>query len=180
MGYIIGIAKIKAVIKATGVTENIRPTRVKNGIQYEEWFILLGHTYAIRDLVNDDAAFRNAQLLLPPGRNSDSPFFTGSHFKGSWEGVLIYEYDRLPLSTGGASSAQVAHNLLLGAQAGAVCWGQRTKFGEEPEDVGHNQIYEFHDIRNKNGLASGSYNVKLIRNSVDHGLVNVFTSAASD
>ena len=181
---IIGIAKRKAVIKGTDVTEKIRPTKIMNGLQSEEWFVFMGHTYAIRDLVNDDAAFRNNQLLLPPGRNSDSLYFSGSHFKGSWEGVLIYEYDRLPLNaTGGASSIQTAHNLLMGAQAGAVVWGQRTKFGEEDEDLKHNQIFELHDIRN--AVSSGSTNNhKLVRNDgtndVDHGIVNVFTAAVAD
>jgi hypothetical protein len=178
----IGVAKRKAVIKGTGVTEKIRPTRIMNGLQSEEWFVMMAHTYAIRDLVNDDAAFRNNQLLLPPGRNSDSLYFTGSHFKGSWEGVLIYEYDRLPLATN-TNSIQTAHNLLMGAQAGAVVWGQRTKFGEEDEDLKHNQIYELHDIRN--AVSSGSTNNhKLVRNdgvnTTDHGIVNVFSAAVAD
>lgn len=178
---ILAVAKRKATIMGVGVTEKIRPTKVKNGMMWEDWFIFLGHTYAIRDLTRDDAAFRNQQLLLTPGRNSDSLYFTGSHFKGSWEGVLIYEYDRLPLSpTAGAASIQTAHNLLMGAQAGAVVWGQRTKFGEEAEDLKHNVIFELHDIRNRNGGAAGSYNTKLIRNSVDHGIINVFTAAVAD
>ncbi len=175
----IGKAKRKAVIKGTEVTEKIRPTKIMNGLQAEEWFMLMAHTYSIRDLVNDDAAFRNNQLLLPPGRNSDSLYFTGSHFKGSWEGVLIYEYDRMPLETN-SNSVQTAHNLLMGAQAGAIVWGQRTKFGEEFGDIKHNVSYELHDIRNRNGGASGSYNTKMIRDSVDHGLINLFTAAVQD
>ena len=176
----IGIAKRKAVIEGTGVTEKIRPTKIMNGLNSEEWFILMAHTYPIRDLVNDDAAFRNNQLLLPPGRNADSLYFSGSHFKGSWEGVLIYEYDRLPLSaTAGAASIQTAHNLLMGAQAGAVVWGQRTKFGEEDEDLKHNIIFELHDIRNAESSGSTN-NHKLVRNSVDHGIINVFTAAVAD
>lgn len=178
---ILSIAKRKATIKGVGVSEKIRPTKIKNGMRYEDWFIFLGHTYAIRDLTRDDAAFRNQQLLLTPGRNSDSVYFTGSHFKGSWGGVLIYEYDRLPLGpTAGVNSIQTAHNLLLGAQAGAIVWGQRTRYTDEDEDLKHNYIAEFHDIRNKNGGAAGSYNIKMIRNSVDHGLINVFTSAVAD
>lgn len=183
-GAIIGVAKRKALnlggTPSTGAEIKIRPTRIMNGLKAEEWYIFLAHTYAIRDLINEDAAFRNQQLLLPPGSNSNSLYYSGSHFKGSWEGVLIYEYDRLPTNTSGSGSAQVSHNLLMGAQAGAVVWGQRTKFGEEFTDLKHNVTYEYHDIRNRNGLAAGSYNVKMVRNSVDHGIVNVFTSAADD
>ncbi|RMG04687.1 MAG: DUF4043 family protein [Nitrospirae bacterium] len=165
---IISMAKRKAKIPANGADFKIRPMRVKAGKNYEEWYILLAHDYAIRDLVNNDAAFRNAQLLLPPGSNANSILYNGSAFKGSWEGVLIYEYERIPLVS---SNIQVAHNLLMGAQAGAVAWGQRSKFGEEFEDLKHNVIYELHEIR---GIA------KLVRNGVDHGIVNVFTAAVAD
>jgi N4-gp56 family major capsid protein len=167
-GNMISIAKRKALIEGTGVSEKVRPTRIVNGMNMEEWYIFMGHTYCTRDLVNNDAAYRNQQLLLPPGANSQSPFFTGSHFKGSWDGVLIYEYNRLPLTS---STIQVAHNLLMGAQAGAIAWGQRTKFGEEDEDLKHNVIYELHDIRGEE---------KLVRSSVDHGLINVFAAAVAD
>lgn len=167
-GNMLGVAKRKATIMGTGVTERIRPTKVVNGKAYEDWYVFLGHTLSVRDLVNNDAAFRNAQLLLPPRGNSNSMFFTGSHFKGSWEGVLIYEYDRMPLT---ASSIQTSHNLLMGAQAGAVAWGQKTKFGEEFEDLKHNVIYELHDIRGQD---------KLLRNSIDHGIINVFAAAVAD
>lgn len=167
-GSMLGMAKRKAIIKGTGVTEKIRPMRVTNGQASEQWYIFLGHTYSIRDLVNNDAAFRNAQLLLPPRSNADNIFFTGSSFKGSWEGVLIYEYEAMPLV---ASTIQVSHNLLMGAQAGVVCWGQRAKFGEEEEDLGHNLIYELHDIRGQ---------AKMVRNSVDHGMINVFAAAVAD
>ena len=182
----IDTAKRKAVIKGVGISQKVNPTRIKNGMNYEEWFVFLGHTYAIRDLVNNDAIFRNNQLLLPPRSNSDSIYFTGSHFKGSWNGVLIYEYDRLPLV---ASTIQCSHNLLLGAKAGVVAWGQRTKFTDDAgtpnaaNDYGHDYGAELHDIRNS--LATGaSNNLKSIyndgTNSHDYGIVNVFSAAVVD
>lgn len=179
---IIGMAKRKAVINGTGVTQKIQPTIVKNGMKSEEWFVFLGHTYPIRDLVNNDAAFRNAQLMLPPGSRDNSMFFTGSHFKGSWEGVLIYEYDRMPLSTN-TNSIQCAHNLLLGASAGVVAWGQRTKFTDDDTlDYGHDYGAELYDIRNK--LVTGSSNnLKcMVTDSTEFevGLINVFTAAVAD
>lgn len=179
----IDIAKRKAVINGTGVSVKVKPTRIKNGMNYEEWFVFLGHTYSIRDLVNSDAIFRNNQLLLPPRANSDSIYFTGSHFKGSWNGVLIYEYDRLPLI---ASTIQCSHNVLLGAKAGVVAWGQRTKFTDDEgntsaaNDMGHDYTAELHDIRNKYVIGS-SNNLKSVYNAThDYGLVNVFAAAVSD
>jgi hypothetical protein len=127
-------------------------------------------------MVDEDASWQNKLLNLPPqSAMSDSVLFTGSKFKGNHDGVLIYEYERLPLEVGaGASSIDVAHNLLLGAQAAAVCWAQRSKFAEDDEDVHHDRIYEISEIR---GIE------KLVFNRAtpeDHGLVHIFSSAVAD
>lgn len=177
---IIGIAKRKAITLGTGVSQKIKPTKVMAGLKQERWFIFLAHTNAIRDLVNNDAAFRNENLLLPPGSRGDSIFFTGSDFKGSSEGCLIYEYDRIPLVS---STVQCSHNLLLGARAAVMAWGQRTQYNDETDDLGHDYIAEFHDIRNE--LITGSTNnMKCVyndgTNSHDYGIVNVFTAAVAD
>ncbi len=112
----INIAKRKARIPVNAEAI-IRPMRIKNGKNFEEWYTFVGHDLAIRDLVKNDASFQNAHLLLPPQANADSPLFTGSSFKGSFNGVLVYEYQRVQLVS---STIQVAHNLFLGAQAGCV------------------------------------------------------------
>src|SRR3972149_19546 len=168
----IDIGKRKATIPVNA-TAKIRPMMVKVGKNFEEWFVFCGHTYAIRDLVNSDAAFRNAQLLLPPNSNRDSVLFTGSSFKGSWNGVLIYEYENLPLYLN-TNSVQCAHNLLLGAQAAAVVWGQRSKFGEDEEDLGHDRIYETHEIREESKLIFSRSTTE------DNGLVNLLSAGGGD
>lgn len=167
---IIDIAKRKALIPVNA-TAKVRPMKVKVGKSFEEWFAFVGHTYAIRDLVNSDAAFRNAQLLLPPSSNRDSVLFSGSSFKGSWNGTLIYEYDNLALD---ASTIQTAHNFLLGAQAAAIAWGQRSKFGEEDSDLGHDMTFETHEIR---GIEKLEFNRATPE---DQGVVHVFTAGVAD
>lgn len=172
---LIARAKRKA-LHPLNAAAKIRPVRVKVGKNQEEWFVFMGQTYAIRDLTENDAAWQNKLLnLTPQASMSDSPFFTGSFFKGSHEGVLIYEQDSLPLEVGlGAGSIDVAHNLFLGAQAGAVCWAQRSKFAEDDMDVHHDRIYEISEIR---GIA------KLLFNRTtpeDNGIIHVFTSAVAD
>jgi len=114
----IDIAKRKAKL-INNATAKIRPMRVQNGKNMEEWFTFVGHTLAIRDMVTNDASWKNAQINIPPQSNSNSPIYTGSSFKGSWNGVLVYEYEELQLVS---STIQCAHNLLLGAQAAAVAW----------------------------------------------------------
>lgn len=168
-------AKRKA-LNPVNATAKIRPVKIKTGKNQEEWFVFMGHTYAVRDLMDNDASWQNKLLnLTPQSAMSDSPFFSGSAFKGSNDGVLIYEYDRLPLEVGaGAGSIDVAHNLFLGAQAGAVVWGQRSKFAEDDEDVHHDRIYEISEIR---GIS------KLVFNRAtpeDNGIVHVFSAAVAD
>src|SRR3990167_589586 len=85
----IDIAKRKATIPVNA-TAKIRPMQIQTGKAFEEWFVFCGHTYCIRDLVNNDAAWRNAQLNIPPQRAADSVLYSGSSFKGAWNGTLIY------------------------------------------------------------------------------------------
>jgi N4-gp56 family major capsid protein len=174
----IRVAKRKALIPVNA-TAKIRPMRVKVGMNFEEWFVFIGHPYSVRDLVDNDAAYRNAQLLLPPNTNRESPLFTGASFRGSYDGCLIYEYDRIELA---ASTIQVSHNFLLGAQSAAVCWGQMPKFGEDHGefDLGHDKVYEVDEIR---GIEKIVYNRNAddagITNE-DNGLVHVFAAAVAD
>lgn len=168
----IRIAKRKALIPGTGAdSQRMMPMRVKGGKAYEEWFIFVGHPYSLRDMFDSDAAWKNAQLNIPPQSNSDSPLFSGSSFKGAYDGSLIYEYERINLVS---STIQVSANFLLGAQAAAVVWGQRSKFGEEFEDLGHRVTYEEHEIR-------GVKKIFFTRtNELDQGIVHVFAAAVAD
>lgn len=172
----IDIGKRKAVL-TVNATAKIRPMKVMVGQAYQEWFTFVGHTYCVRDMILNDAAWRNAQLNIPPGSNGDSVIYTGSSFKGSWNGVLVYEWDRVPLVS---STIQVGHNLLMGAQAGAVCWGQMSKFGEEFNDIGHEVSYELHEIR---GIKKVVYGRNAIDSSIsdeDNGVVHIFGAAVAD
>ena len=168
---IINISKRKARLPKNAEAK-IRPMRVKNGKNFEEWYMFVGHDLAMRDLVKNDAAFNNAHLLIPPQSNTDSPLFTGSAFKGNFNGVLLYEYERVLLDN--TSTVQIAHNLLLGAGAGVVAWAQRSKFGEEFGDLKHKVTYETHEIR---GIGKVAYNRDTVE---DNGVVHVYTAAVAD
>lgn len=167
----IQIAKRKALVPVNA-TARIRPMKVKSGMRFEEWFTFVGHTYAIRDLTKNDAAWKNEKLNLPPGGdNNANTLFTGSSFKGASDGILVYEYERLPLVS---STIQCAHNLLLGAQAVLAGWAQRSKFGEEWQDLGHDVSYEIHDIRSVDKAVFNRATPE------DHGIVHVFSAAVAD
>lgn len=166
----INIAKRKARIPVNAEAI-IRPMRIKNGKNFEEWYMFVGHDLAMRDLVKNDAQFQNAHLLIPPQSNASSPIFTGSSFKGNFNGVLLYEYQRVQLES---STIQVAHNLFLGAQAGLVAWAQRPKFGEEFFDLKHKVTYETHEIR---GIGKIAYNRDTVE---DNGVIHVFSASVAD
>ncbi len=168
----IDIAKRKA-LRPLNATAKVRPMRVKSGKNFEEWFTFVGSPLAIRDMVENDAAWRNAQLNIPPQSNSASPIYTGSSFKGSWNGTLIYEYESIFLVTN-TNSVQLAHNLFLGAQAAAVVWGQRSKFGEEESDLGHDVTFETHEIRGVNKLVFNRATAE------DQGVIHVYSAAVND
>ena len=169
----IDIAKRKATLNSGGnlAQAKVRPMKIMNGKNVEEWFCFHAHPLSIRDMITNDAAWRNAQLNIPPMGNADSPIFSGSWFKGAWNGTLIYEYERIQLVS---STIQVSNNLFLGAQAAAVVWGQRSKFGEEFSDLNHAVSYEQHEIR---GVAKLAFDRSTVE---DHGVVHVFAAAVSD
>lgn len=172
----IRIAKRKALIPVNA-TARIRPMNVKVGMNFEQWYVYVAHPYAIRDMVDNDAAYRNAQLLLPPNGNRDSSLFTGNAFRGSYDGVLIYEYDRVQLVS---STIQCAHNLFLGAQAGTVVWGQMPKFNEQEQDLGHTVSYEVHEIRKTNKLVFDRNAINGSISNEDNGIIHVFSAAVAD
>ncbi len=164
------IGKRKALIPVNA-TARIRPMKMKMGKAMEEWYVFVGHPYSLRDLFDSDAAWKNAQLNIPPSTNRSSPIFTGSSFKGAYDGILIYEYERINLVS---STIQCSHNFLLGAQAHGLVWGQRSKFGEEFEDLKHNVIYETHEIRGSSKLYFNRATEE------DNGVVHVFAAAVAD
>jgi len=173
----IDIAKRKAGI-ILNATAKIRPMKVQVGQSFQEWFVSFHHPYALRDLIQNDAAWKNAQLNVSPvTSNKDHVLYTGSSFKGSWNGVLMYEWDRIPLI---ASTIQVSHSLLLGAQAGAVVWGQNSKFSEDTnQDLGHDYVAELHEIR---GVKKIVYNRSSVSGETneDNGVVHLFPASVAD
>lgn len=170
------IAKRKATI-IVNATAKIRPMKVQVGQSFQEWFTSFHHPYSLRDMILNDAAWKNAQLNVSPvTSNKDHVLYTGASFKGSWNGVLIYEWDRIPLI---ASTIQVSHGLLFGAQALAVVWGQTSKFTEDTEDMGHDYKAELHEIR---GMSKIVYNRSSVSGETneDNGVVHIFAAAVAD
>lgn len=151
---VISRAKRKAMMHAP----KVKPVSVDGDTKY----IMLVGTWAARDLKNDpvwQAAQQNANV-----RSSDNPIFTGS--LGEYDGVILYEYERILNTATGASSANVVHNLMLGQQAACFAVSREANPISQTDDYGNVQ---------GNGIAFYGGIQKSIYNTHDYGVINVLT-----
>ena len=151
---IISRAKRKAMMHAP----KVQPIKVDGMDKY----IMLVHPWAARDLKDDPkwlAAQQNANI-----RGSKNPIFTGA--LGEYDGVILYEYERVLSSNIGASSANVCQNLLLGKQAACFAVARPAKHIEQTDDYGNIA---------GNGIAFYGAVEKTKFNGLDYGIINVMT-----
>lgn len=154
---IISRAKRKAMMHAP----KVQPIKVDGMDKY----IMLVHPWAARDLKDDPkwlAAQQNANL-----RGSKNPIFTGA--LGEYDGVILYEYERVQTGNIGASSANVCQNLLLGKQAACFAVSRLAKHIEQTDDYGNIA---------GNGIAFYGAVEKTNFNGKDYGVINVMTGGA--
>ena len=154
---IISRAKRKALMHAP----KVQPIKVDGMDKY----IMLVHPWAARDLKDDPkwlAAQQNANI-----RGSKNPIFTGA--LGEYDGVILYEYERVLSSNIGASSANVCQNLLLGKQAACFAVARPAKHIEQTDDYGNIA---------GNGIAFYGAVEKTKFNGLDYGIINVMTGGA--
>lgn len=151
---IISRAKRKAMMHAP----KVQPIKVDGMDKY----IMLVHPWAARDLKDDPkwlAAQQNANV-----RGSKNPIFTGA--LGEYDGVILYEYERVLSSNIGAASANVCQNLLLGKQAACFAVARPAKHIEQTDDYGNVA---------GNGIAFYGAVEKTKFNGLDYGVINVMT-----
>ena len=151
---IISRAKRKAMMHAP----KVQPIKVDGMDKY----IMLVHPWAARDLKDDPkwlAAQQNANI-----RGSKNPIFTGA--LGEYDGVILYEYERVQTGNIGASNANVCQNLLLGKQAACFAVARPAKHIEQTDDYGNIA---------GNGISFYGAVEKTKFNGMDYGIINVMT-----
>lgn len=154
---VIGRAKRKAKMHEPMV----KPLKIDG----QDKYIMLVGTWAARDLKADpvwQAAQQNAAI-----RGSKNPIFTGA--LGEYDGVVLYEYERVQNTKTGASSANVVHNLLLGQQAACFAVAREARFIKDEDDYGNVQ---------GNGIAFFGGIEKSVYNSKDYGVIQVMTGGS--
>ena len=156
---LISRAKRKAMMHAP----KVQPIKIDGMDKY----IMLVSPWAARDLKDDPkwlAAQQNANV-----RGSKNPIFTGA--LGEYDGVILYEYERVSLSNGGASSANVCYNLLLGKQAACFAVARPAKHIEQTDDYGNVA---------GNGIAFYGAVEKTKFNGKDYGTIQVITGGVKE
>src|SRR3990172_7001772 len=168
---IISMAKRKAQLGSANSIK-MRPFKITDkGKALAEKFIMFVHPYSARDLKTDSTWQNHQRDLAVAGMKDSIPWVSGSNFLGEWDGVYIYSYDRVPIVS---STIDVSHNLLLGAQAAAVCWGERTTWAEDLDDYDNENGFKIGEVRGVSKLVFNRTTAE------DHGVVNVFAAAVAD
>ena len=155
----ISTAKRKAMLHAP----KVKPIKIEG----QDKYIMLIGPYAARDL-KTDTAWLEAQEHAGI-RGSNNPIFTGA--LGEYDGVVLYEYERVSTTKTGASSANVVHNLLLGQQAACYAVTHEPDAIKQVDDYGN---------REGNGISFNAGIEKVVFNGNDYGVIQVMTGGAAD
>ncbi len=149
--------------KAMMASPKIRPLKVDG----KDYYVMVVHPYAARDLKTDSAWLAAQQYANVRGEKN--PLFDGS--LGVWDGVALWEHPFVRLTTDGASGANCCFNTILGAQAGA--WAVAKEPFWEEDDF---------DYKNQVGFATGVIDgfSKSVFNSQDFATITIVTGGADD
>lgn len=185
------MAKIKT--KSSGIGFMRPADIVTNGEKVKQKFIGLFHPNAILDLKSDPDFKTNVNYKDHP----DFDVISGSNFVGEFEGLWIYEFlpldgvnDTLMVTGAGASGINVAHNLILGANAVAIAEGTVKKpKGNTKYSISNGGSMMVTTVDDDHGAdAEWAYTKvegwkKLVDNTVpggeDFGVFHLFTSATA-
>lgn len=194
---LLSLAKRKAQLQDSRTAGKIRPTKVmlQNGRVSNEHFVFLGHPYAIRDLKEDDTNFKNRVQYREA---QDFDVINGATFVGMYDGILIYEMFeegvQMIESGAGAASIDVAHNLLLGADAAVMAYGNVSRPAGSDAQAGaimdeKGKVMRTREITDHGGDVEWGITfvggAKKLVNGIsgtneDNGVVHVYTSAVAD
>ena len=148
--------------KAQMASPKIRPIRVGG----KAYYVCVIHPYQAADLRLDPVwaqAQREANV-----RGETNPIFTGA--LGVWNQVIVHEHEDIYTGNDGSGSAPIARAILMGAQAGILAYGAPVNWTEKSFDYG-----------NKWGISCGRIwgCIKPIFNSVDYGIITVYSAATT-
>jgi N4-gp56 family major capsid protein len=121
-----GTMTVKSIEKLVRQAKLATPTIRQVTIKGKKYYVILAHGYALKGLKNDDDFINYNKDAR--ARGADNPLIQGADY--IIDGALIYEYNRPELLMTGNK----VRTLLLGAQAGALAWGQKPAWYEKDFD----------------------------------------------
>ena len=126
----------------------MKPVRAQNN---EEYYILVVHPNVAIDLRRDPRWEKRA-LASMTGKGSleNDPIATGAI--GVWNHIIIKEANFIATQSNAAGSVNVARNLLLGADAALLAYGQTLDYKEEQRDYGREMGVAADEIRGSNKI----------------------------
>lgn len=139
-----------------------------------------GHnTYAMVITPNQARDLRNDQKWIEAQKHANirgekNPIFSGA--MGIYEGVVIHEHTRVPVTATGSSGLKVGHAVFLGAQAVTFAEGTEPKWREKLFDYDNKYGAS---IGRMFGLAKSAFKFNGT-NLTDFGVVNVLTASEDD
>jgi len=152
---------------AKGASPIVRPYKTKDG---NEWYVMFCNPRAFRDL-NDDATMTAANREARARDVNTNPIFQDGDLL--YRGVIYREIEELPVLAGvGNAGIDVAVNILCGAQAVGIAWGQMPT-----PQTDRDKDYKFRPgvaIEELLGVEKIAFRGK------QHGVVTVYTAAAPD
>lgn len=142
----------------------INPDDIRKGVKgplVGKYLLVLLHPLQVAAVKAETGATGWAQMTAAAQvRGNLNPIFSGASFL--WDGMIVWEYDRIPIRTGAGSNTlaegfllngtrtlttdlvannrTVARALLLGAQAQAFGWAMRLKWHEDKVDARKAQV----------------------------------------
>lgn len=164
----------RALAQAKTSTPLIRPVKTMGG----EYFVAFLHPYQVHNLRTDATAARvtwydaqKARIQGGVSGETESPIFNGA--LGVYNGVVLHEWTRLPVSPDNAS---VRRAVLCGAQSALMAFGQDANQSDKP-----NWQEEMFDYGNQFGVAGGMIAgmKKAVYNSIDFGTIVIPTYAVA-
>ena len=146
----------------------VRPVMVDG----HETYVMVINPSQARDLRNDPKwleAQQHANI-----RGEKNPIFSGA--MGIYEGVVIHEHNRVPVTETGASGIKVGHAVFLGAQAVTFAEGKAATWKEDTFDYDNQYGVAIARIF---GIAKSAFKYDGVK-PTDFGVVNVMTAAQCD
>lgn len=152
---------------AKGAAPNLRPYKTKDG---NEWFVMFCEPRSFRDL-NEDSTMKTANIEARPRNVESNPIFQDGDLL--YRGVIYREIDEMPVLAGvGNGGIDVGVNVLCGAQAVGIAWGQMPT-----PQTDRDKDYKFRPgvaIEELLGVE------KIFFRGKQHGCVTVYTAATPD